>query len=156
MTESSRAGSPSVIWMSPRNVCLQQLECMASTRVKFTAAQSSLTLSNHFFLGLPRVRDPLLQCVEIFQLPYETRDKKYVSRRIRRSSMISLSIFNVSSLCQNSPVPKLQEQLRLREVAGPHSMMLYGSASHLPHVHCIVVGRRRCGAFRRQLYNNRR
>jgi len=26
MTESSRAGSPSLVWMSSRNVCLQQLE----------------------------------------------------------------------------------------------------------------------------------
>jgi len=31
---------------------------VASTRVKFIAAQSPLTLSNHFFLGLPLVRDP--------------------------------------------------------------------------------------------------
>ena len=31
---------------------------LASARVKFTAAQSSLTLSNHFFIGLPLVRDP--------------------------------------------------------------------------------------------------
>jgi len=31
---------------------------VASTGVKFIAARSSLTLSNHFFLGLPLVRDP--------------------------------------------------------------------------------------------------
>jgi len=31
---------------------------VASTRVKFIAAQSSLTMSNHFFPGLPLVRDP--------------------------------------------------------------------------------------------------
>ena len=51
MTESSRDGSPRVIRMSPRSICLQQLK--QTQPVKFIAAQSSLTLCNHFVLGLP-------------------------------------------------------------------------------------------------------
>ena len=74
-------------------------------RVKFAAAQSSLTYANHFFLGLLLARDPPVRpnnavCgnLKSFQLAYETHVQKYVSRRIRRSSMISLSICNVGWL----------------------------------------------------------
>ena len=44
MTESSRAGSPSVVWMSCRNACLQQLQWLQPE----LSSQSSLSLSNHF------------------------------------------------------------------------------------------------------------
>jgi len=72
---------------------------VASTRVKFAAAWSYLTLSNHFFLGLPLVRDPSVRPNNAIRgnLSAGIRDTcpKSVSRRIRRSSVISLSVSNV-------------------------------------------------------------
>jgi len=55
-TESLRAVSPGVLWMDVLQERLSSATRLASTRVKFTAAQSPPTLSNQFFPGLPPVR----------------------------------------------------------------------------------------------------
>jgi len=66
------------------------------------ATQSSLTLCSHFFLGLPLVRDPSVHpnnaiCGNLSAGIWDTWPK-YVSRRIRRSSVIYYSISNVFSM----------------------------------------------------------
>jgi len=83
-----------------RTVSLQQCpSCasrVASTGVTFIAAQSSLMLSNHFFLGLPLVRDPSVRPNSAIygNLLADIRDTcpKYDNHLVRRSSVISLSI----------------------------------------------------------------
>ena len=82
LTPSSRAGCPSVVWMTSRNVCLQRLDWLQPelSSQPHNLLRHRPTISFQVFLlyEIPQYVQAM-QYVEIFQLAYETRDQNMLA-----------------------------------------------------------------------------